>query len=154
MKDNVLQHNGYYGSVECDLAAGLLFGQVLFVSDLISYEADTVGDLKAAFVAAVDEYLLDCETLGKAPNKSLTGSFNVRLGGERHKLLSVRARKDDFSVNKVLCMAIDQYFEGNRIVENHTHIHPAYEHRFTAELFEDEIPFTFKTPVNPRMRKH
>ena len=147
-------YNGYYGSVECDLAAGLLFGQVLFVSGLISYEADTVHDLKAAFVVAIEEYLLDCEALRKEPNKSLTGSFNVRLGGERHKLLSVRARKDDISVNQVLCIAVDQYFAGHRIVENPVHIHPAYEHTYTAELFEGESLFTFETPANPRLRRH
>ena len=69
-----LEHKGYVGGAERD-AKGYLQG---FVEDLLDstavYDGDNLAELAANFVAAVDEYLADCENEGIAaePPKILT----------------------------------------------------------------------------------
>lgn len=59
-----LEHKGYVGGAERD-ASGYLQG---FVEDLndgtVIYDGNDLVALAANFVAAVDEYLVDCETEG------------------------------------------------------------------------------------------
>ncbi len=70
----------------------------------MNYEADNVDDLEAAFREAVDDYLIDCEARGVAPNIPLKGSFNVRTGEELHRAAVVA--KGDASLNAFVCDAI------------------------------------------------
>jgi predicted HicB family RNase H-like nuclease len=59
-----LEHKGYVGGAERD-ASGYLQG---FVEDLndstVIYDGNDLAELAAGFVAAVDEYLADCEAEG------------------------------------------------------------------------------------------
>ena len=55
--NNILEHMGYYGTVEFSAADNLLFGKVIGINGLISYEGDNVKSLKEDFQGAIDEYL-------------------------------------------------------------------------------------------------
>ncbi len=55
-----MKYKGYVGSVEVDVDEGVFYGKLLHIRDLVNYEADTPGNLKIAFMEAVDEYLEDC----------------------------------------------------------------------------------------------
>ncbi len=63
------KYKGFSGSLESSPEDDCLFGHVLFISDLVSYEAQTVIGLGIAFKEAVDRYLDHCKETGKAPNK-------------------------------------------------------------------------------------
>lgn len=67
----LLSHKGYNGSIETSLSNGVMHGKILFIGDLVTYEADSVSQLKAEFAAAVDDYLETCEAIGKKPEKAL-----------------------------------------------------------------------------------
>ncbi len=54
---NILKYKGYTGKVEVDVKTGTLFGEVLNLRDVITFEADTVADIEREFHASVDEYL-------------------------------------------------------------------------------------------------
>ncbi len=103
---NTLNHKGYLGSVEFSEADNLLFGKVLFINDLISYEGRTIADLKKAFSEAVDEYLADCAATGKAPNKPFRGSFNVRVPPSTHQKLAFLAYRRGKSLNAFVAEAL------------------------------------------------
>lgn len=66
-----LEHKGYVGGAERD-DNGYLQG---FVEDLrdrtVIYDGDNLAELAANFVAAVDEYLADCEAEGIAAETPL-----------------------------------------------------------------------------------
>jgi predicted HicB family RNase H-like nuclease len=55
MKSKCFEYKGYSGTVEASIEDGVLHGKILFVSDLVTYEADTVTALKSEFEAAVDD---------------------------------------------------------------------------------------------------
>ena len=57
MKNNTIEHKGYYGSVDYSAEDDILFGSVIDVRGLISYEGKSIDELKADFEEAVDNYL-------------------------------------------------------------------------------------------------
>lgn len=117
-----LSHKGYIGSIEVDLKDSCLFGKVLFVNDVITYQGDSVGELQKAFAEAVDEYIETCEEIGKEPHKPFTGSFNVRIAPNLHRKLAFRAAEERSSINHIVGQAIYSYLDEERktsAVHNH-----------------------------------
>lgn len=113
----ILRYKEYRGSIESSVEDECLYGKVLFVRDTILYEGNTIPELKKAFEAAVDAYLESCEAVGREPQKSYTGSFNVRIGGDRHKKLACLAHINSDSINSHICKALDNYFESKTVME-------------------------------------
>jgi predicted HicB family RNase H-like nuclease len=69
MSEVYLSHAGYRGSVEVSLGDDCLFGKILQIRDLVTYEAETVSGLKGAFVESVQHYLAQCEQDGLEPDR-------------------------------------------------------------------------------------
>jgi predicted HicB family RNase H-like nuclease len=69
MSSVYLSHAGYTGSVEVSLEDDCLFGKILYIRDLVTYEADTVPGLKAAFVESVQYYIKKCKQNGFEPER-------------------------------------------------------------------------------------
>lgn len=109
---NILKYNGYEGSVEIDMDRGVCRGKILFIKDLVTYEAKTPDGLRKEFEAAVDDYIKTCRQLGRVPQKSMRGQFNVRVSPELHKKASRRALEDDISLNEVVSRALSEYLDG------------------------------------------
>ena len=55
--DPYLEYRGHTGTIEISLEDNCLHGRLEFIKNLVTYEAQTVAGLKAAFVKAVDDYL-------------------------------------------------------------------------------------------------
>ena len=121
----VFSYNGYKGSIEPSTEDQCLYGQVLFINDTLIYSGDTIAELEKNFVQSVDEYLADCEALGKDPDKPMSGSFNVRIPPEMHKALSLKAiTEHDGKLNQAVTQAIKNYVDGDvREVKHEMHIH-------------------------------
>ena len=66
----MFQYKDYQGSIEYSPEDGVHHGQVLGISDLVSYEADTIEALQSAFRESVDDYLQFCEQEGLEPKRS------------------------------------------------------------------------------------
>lgn len=60
----LLNYKGYYGSVEYFSEDALLYGKVLGINSLISYEGESVAELQQDFEGAVDDYLEVCAENG------------------------------------------------------------------------------------------
>lgn len=55
---DVLQHKGYFGSIEVSSEEGCFFGRLLSIRALVSYEGRTLTELRKAFEEAVADYLV------------------------------------------------------------------------------------------------
>lgn len=117
---NTLTFNGFEGSAEIDVDRQVCRGKLLFIPDLVTYEADSPKDLRAAFEEAVADYLDTCKSLGREPHKPFRGSFNVRVSAEMHRAAAVRAARDDASLNDVVVSALNCYLYGQSEVHNVT----------------------------------
>lgn len=107
--NNILEYKGYYGTVELSGADNVLFGKVIGVNSLISYEGDSVQSLRDDFQGAVDEYLEMCVENGIEPKKTYKGSFNVRVSPELHKTLALVSASRGQTLNSAVEEAIKHY---------------------------------------------
>ena len=108
MKHELLNYKGYHGTVEFSLTDKVLYGQVIDVNSLISYEGQNLTELEADFHEAVNDYLAMCQAHGEPPEKAYTGIFNVRLDPAMHRKLALYARSHDESLNASVKTAISQ----------------------------------------------
>ena len=59
----MFSYKGYTGHLEIDEDAGLLFGRVIDIKDVITFKGNTVEEARQAFEDSVDDYLEFCQEL-------------------------------------------------------------------------------------------
>lgn len=106
-----LSYKGYYGTVEYSLKDDVLFGKVVGIKGLLSYEGLTIKELKQDFEEVVDEYIEDCQQAGKKPQKSYKGTFNVRITPALHERAANYAIDHHESLNNLVEKAIENYVD-------------------------------------------
>ena len=106
---NVMEYKGYCGTIEYSAADNILFGKVLGINGLISFEGDNIQSLKKHFEGAVDDYLEMCNEKGVEPQKAYKGKFNVRVSPELHKRLVHFSVSNGQTLNSVVEEAIKRY---------------------------------------------
>lgn len=104
---DILKYKDYEGTAELDMDRGMCRGKLLFIDDLVTYEAATPGDLRHQFEAAVDDYLATCAEVGKEPQRPFRGVFNVRVPRQLHRAAALRAVVDGVTLNEVVVRALD-----------------------------------------------
>jgi len=113
-----LEYKGYTGSIEYSKEDDLLYGKVLGIQGLISYEGKTGQELEADFKEAIDTYITDCKQNGIAPEKPFKGSFNVRVSPVLHQKAALLAMEEKMSLNNFVAESIrERIFKetGNKI---------------------------------------
>ena len=105
---SLFRYRGFYGSAQTSIEDNCLFGKLEFIEPLVSYEGRNVEELEHAFKDAVDDYLLDCEKLGREPAKPCKGSFNVRIGPELHRHALIAAKENNLNLNEFVKRSIEQ----------------------------------------------
>ena len=98
----LLEYKGYHGTVEYSAEDNILFGSVIGIRSLISYEGQSTDELKADFEGAVDEYLELCAEKGISPEKEYKGSLNIRISPEAHRKASLVAIAENISLNQFI----------------------------------------------------
>lgn len=111
--NNMLEYKGYYGTVKFSDTDNVLYGEVIGIKSLISYEGTSVGELHADFEGAVDDYLELCAEQGIDPEKSYKGSFNVRISPDLHRSLAMFSAAHDQSLNTSVEEAIEFFISSN-----------------------------------------
>lgn len=106
--NDILEYKGYYADIHFSANDEVFFGKLLGINDLISFEGDSVKELKAAFIEAVDDYLETCEEIGKEPEKIYKGSFNVRLPSEVHREAALIAALKKVSLNDFVKYSLEK----------------------------------------------
>ena len=79
-----MKYKEYEATVEFDEEDRLFVGKVINTRDVIVFDGLSVAELEQSFQAAIDEYLADCEELGKEPNKPFSGKLNLRISPDLH----------------------------------------------------------------------
>jgi predicted HicB family RNase H-like nuclease len=104
-----LEYKGYNGSVLYSDEDQILHGRILGIRDMVTFEGETVKELKESFVQAIDEYLSFCAAEGKKPDVPFKGSLNVRLAGDLHKRAALLAEEKSENLNKLINDAVEDY---------------------------------------------
>ncbi|TKC00397.1 type II toxin-antitoxin system HicB family antitoxin [Pedobacter cryophilus] len=103
---NSLKYQDYTASIQYSTDDEVFFGKVVGITDLITFEGTSVAELKAAFKEAVEDYFESCKNLGKTPDKTYKGMFNVRVPAGLHKKAATFASLHDISLNDFVKTAI------------------------------------------------
>ena len=106
---NLLSYKNYNGTVEYSKEDKCLFGKVVGLKSLLSYEGNSVQELETDFQNVIDEYIKDCEDRGVTPEQPYKGSFNVRINPELHRIIAIYAMENGKSLNAAVEEALKQY---------------------------------------------
>jgi predicted HicB family RNase H-like nuclease len=108
----MMEYKGYIGKVEIDDEAGILYGEVLNVRDVITFEGASVEEVQQAFRESVDDYLDFCAQRGESPEKPFSGKFVLRLPAELHRKAYIQAKLGDKSLNSWVTDVLQSTLEG------------------------------------------
>lgn len=97
----------------------MLYGKLLFIDDLVTYEAESLRGLEREFQTSVHEYLEDCANMGIEPNKPFNGSFNIRIGRELHRKLAFKAAGQGMGLNEAVQRAVETFLSQPNDTELH-----------------------------------
>jgi predicted HicB family RNase H-like nuclease len=107
MKDT-LHYKDFIGSVRFSEEDAVFYGKIEGINDLVSFEGQTVEEIRQSFREAVDDYVELCEQHGKPTRKSYKGTFNVRVSPELHRLAAQKAHQKGVSLNQLVQEAIEK----------------------------------------------
>ncbi len=106
--NNIIQYKSYSAAIHFSAEDDVFYGKVIGLNDLVSFEGSTVKELKKAFKEAIEDYLDTCKRIGKEPEKTYKGSFNIRIPSELHKQAAHYASLQNMSLNDLVRFAIDR----------------------------------------------
>ncbi len=140
---DILNYKDYQGTAELDMTRGVCRGKMLFIDDVVTYEAATPTKLQKEFEVAVDDYLETCAMVGKASQRPFRGLFNVRVAPVLHRAASLRAVADGITLNDVIVRALDAFVNVGIVVNHNVHV--------TMETpVEASVTYPVATSVKPQ----
>jgi predicted HicB family RNase H-like nuclease len=95
----IMRYKGYTAEVAIDDEADILFGRVIDVKDVITFQGITVAKARQAFHDSVDDYLEFCAELGEEPDKPFSGKLPFRTTPKHHRDIAIAARMAGKSIN-------------------------------------------------------
>jgi len=104
-----MKYKGYTGIVEFDEESRVLFGRVIGLRDVITFEGDSVAEVIQAFHDSVDVYVEFCAERGESPEKPYSGQFVLRLDPRLHRELANAAEEQTTSLNDLIEGVLSQY---------------------------------------------
>lgn len=108
-----MEYKGYTGIVEYDEDSQIFSGMVINTKDIITFQGESVGEIRKAFEDSIDDYLQWCAEDGVSPDKPYSGKLNLRLSPELHKKAAIRAKLEGISLNSYIERAVrDELNEG------------------------------------------
>ena len=112
--DNIMKYKGYWARVQYSDEDECFWGEIEGLKNTsISFEGNTVKELKKDFKDAIDHYLQVCKECGDEPEKQCKGSLNVRLGVDLHNKARIKSIEKNISINELIKEAVVMYLKTN-----------------------------------------
>ncbi|MGF7080274.1 type II toxin-antitoxin system HicB family antitoxin [Mucilaginibacter sp. UYCu711] len=101
-----LKYQDYTATIHYSADDEVFFGKVIGINDLITFEGISVAELKYAFKEAMEDYIETCKSIGKSPDKTYKGVFNVRVPAGLHKKAAIFALQHRITLNDFVKTAL------------------------------------------------
>ena len=95
----LMTYNGYAARIEYSDKDGCFVGHVAGIRDVVGFHGESVTELRAAFVEAVDDYIETCAKLGRPPQKPYSGKLMLRIDPALHAQAAALAEAQGKSLN-------------------------------------------------------
>ena len=105
---NTLTYKGYQGRFEYDSNADIFHGEVLHLTDVVTFQGRSIDELKQTLADSVEDYLALCSEVGKEPEKPFSGRFNIRISPELHQKIAKKAADAGVSLNNWVLTKLEQ----------------------------------------------
>ena len=110
----MMEYRGYRAAVKFDDDAGIFHGEVIDTLDVITFQGETVVELRQAFADSVDEYLTVCAERGRTPDKPFSGRIPLRVSPAVHRAATAAARTEGKSLNAWLAETVERAVQRTR----------------------------------------
>ena len=112
--NSIMKYKGYWAEIRYSDEDECLCGHIEGLKNTsISFEGETVNELKKDFKDAIDFYLDNCKLANEIPEKQCKGSLNVRLGVELHNKAKMKSIEQNISINELIKNAVMAYLKTN-----------------------------------------
>ena len=105
---NPMTHRGYAARIEFSAEDESFIGRIAGIDDIVTFHGDSVQTLRAAFEAAVDDYLATCERIGKRPQRAYSGQIMVRVPPDLHARAAMAADARGESLTSFVSRALER----------------------------------------------
>lgn len=97
---NTMTHKGYAASIAYSDEDGCFIGHIAGIRDIVGFHGESVAELRAAFIEAVEDYLETCAQLNRPPQKPYSGKLMLRIPPEIHAAIATAADVHGKSLNQ------------------------------------------------------
>jgi predicted HicB family RNase H-like nuclease len=104
----MMEYKGYIGKAEYDDEAGVFYGEVVGLKDVVTFKGSSVKELKKSFRESIDDYLAFCRRMGKTPDVPASGRLILRIPPELHSRASSVAKTEGRSLNTWVADAVKE----------------------------------------------
>ena len=104
----MMEYKGYTGKIEYDDEAGIFYGEVVGLMDVVTFKGFSVKELKKSFRESIDDYLDFCKRLGKTPDVPASGRLILRIPAEIHSRAIIIAKTEGRSLNTWVTDAVKE----------------------------------------------
>lgn len=103
-----MNYKNYVATVQFDADAKIFHGEVVGTTDVITFQGSSVEELEIAFRDSIDDYLEFCKKEKKKPDRSFSGTLNLRMTSEKHRAVAIISNKNSNSINQWINDAINE----------------------------------------------
>ncbi len=103
-----MEYQGYKATATFDDEAGIFHGEVIGTRDVITFQGESVEELRSAFRNSVDEYLKFCAERGQEPDRHFSGNIPLRISPEVHRAATEAASAEGKSLNAWLAETVEK----------------------------------------------
>ena len=108
--DNIMRYKGYWAEIRYSEEDDCFWGKVEGLKNMsITFEGQTVQELKNDFKETIDYYLDNCKAANETPEEQCKGSLNVRLGTKLHTQAKMQSVQENISINELIKKAVTMY---------------------------------------------
>jgi predicted HicB family RNase H-like nuclease len=104
----MIEYKGYLGKIEFDDRANIFHGEVVNIRDVITFQGQSVDELRQAFEDSIEDYIEFCLERGEQPEKPFSGRFTVQLSPEEHRLVILAAAKAGKRIDSWVADVLEQ----------------------------------------------
>jgi len=100
--DKPMTYKGYCAKIEYSDKEECLIGRISDIRHPVTFQGDSVKEIRQAFEKAVDAYLDDCAKKNEEPEKPSANRDVVRVSPALHSILALAARQEKKSIGEWL----------------------------------------------------
>jgi predicted HicB family RNase H-like nuclease len=101
-----MTHDGYLATLEIDEDAGVIHGRVVNARAVLTFEGETLAELRTAFADTIEDYREWCKERGAEPEKPYSGTLSLRIAPELHRRVAEQAAKVGESINQFIAQRL------------------------------------------------